>query len=263
MDTYPWAMRLGKLLGGIRRGAEAPEELRRKTIVAVLGMHRSGTSAVAGMLADHGVEFGPVRMRNRFNERGNRELPKLNELHETVLGRGCGSWWSPPSEVRVRSRDRSRRNRILGEIPGETIGVKDPRMLVCPALWHDLDLKPIGVIRNPVAVRESLALRARERPHRHPQLSPREWEDVWVVYNRALLAEHRRRPFPVIDFDRPDEMDARVAAALERWSIERADGSEFFEPALARRGADSDWASQVQSPEALELWRALVRLAAA
>jgi hypothetical protein len=256
-------MRLGDLLDGIGRGAQAPEELRRKTIVAVLGMHRSGTSAVAGMLADHGVEFGPVRLRARFNQRGNRELPELNELHEAILERTGGAWWSPPAEVRVRSRDRGRRNRILAGIGGETIGVKDPRMLVCPDLWRDLDLKPIGVIRNPVAVRESLALRARERPHKHPQLSARQWEDVWVVYNRALLAEHRRRPFPVIDFDRPGEVDARVAAALERWSVERADGSEFFEPALVRQGADSDWAAQVQSPEALELWRALARLAAA
>jgi hypothetical protein len=255
-------MRLGNLLGGIGRGAEAPEALRRKTIVAVLGMHRSGTSAVAGMLAGHGIELGPVRMRNRFNQRGNRELPELNDLHEALLERAGGAWWRPPSEVRVRSRDRSRRNRILGEIPGETIGVKDPRMLVCPDLWSDLDLKPIGVIRNPVAVRESLALRARERPHKHPQLSPRQWEDVWVVYNRALLAEHRHRPFPVIDFDRPEEVDARVVAAMERWSIERADGSEFFEPALVRQGVNSDWASEVQNPEALELWRALARLAA-
>jgi hypothetical protein len=255
-------MRLGDLLGGIGRGAEAPEGLRRKTIVTVLGMHRSGTSAVAGMLAAHGVEFGAVRMRNRFNQRGNRELPELNELHEKILERAGGTWWSPPSEVRVRSRDRSRRNRILGEIPGDTIGVKDPRMLVCPDLWNDLDLKPIGVIRNPVAVRESLAFRAGERPHKHPQLSPRQWEDVWVVYNRALLAEHRRRPFPVIDFDRPDEVDARVTAALERWSIERADGSEFFEPALVRQASDADWSAQVESPEALELWRALARLAA-
>jgi hypothetical protein len=255
-------MRLRNLLAGIGRNPGPPADLRRKTIVAVLGMHRSGTSAVAGMLADHGVELGPVRERNRFNQRGNREIPELNELHEKILERGGGTWWSPPAEPRARSRDRSRRNRILRAIPGETIGVKDPRMLVCPDLWRDLDLKPIGVIRNPVAVRESLAHRARERPERHPQLSSREWEEVWVVYNTALLAEHRRRPFPIIDFDRPEEVDARVAAALERWSIERADGSEFFEPALVRQSADADWTSQVESPEALELWRALARLAA-
>jgi hypothetical protein len=161
-------------------------------LVAILGMHRSGTSAVAGMLADHGLEFGQVREHNRFNRRGNREIPELNELHEAILERAGGTWWRPPAEVTVRAGDLRRRNKILGAIEGDPIAVKDPRMLVCRALWSDLELSPIGVIRNPVAVRNSLARRASERPEKHPQLSAREWEDVWVVYNRALLEWHRR-----------------------------------------------------------------------
>jgi hypothetical protein len=256
-------MRLPNLLDGIRGSPEAPAELRSKTVVAVLGMHRSGTSAVAGMLADHGVEFGAIRERNRFNPRGNREIPELNELHEAILERGGGSWWRPPAEIRVRPGDLRRRNRVLAAIPGEAIAVKDPRMLVCPELWSDLELKPIGVIRNPVAVSRSLAHRARERPHKHPQLSAREWEDVWVVYNRALLAEHRRRPFPLVDFDRPDELDRRVVAALEFWGLEPAESSGFFDPDLVRPDAEAEWASEVESPEALELWRTLAGIASA
>src|SRR4051794_11671213 len=255
-------MRLPNPLESIRRNPESPPELRDKTIVTVLGMHRSGTSAIAGMLADHGLEFGRVRERNRFNPRGNRELPELNELHEAVLERSGGSWWRPPAEVRVRPADLRRRNGILADIPGERIAVKDPRMLVCDELWEDLALKPIGVIRNPVAVTSSLARRARERPHKHPQLSAGEWEDVWITYNRELLAEHRRSPFPLIDFDRADQLDDRVAAALEFWGLERAGASGFFDPGLAAPVAEADWVSQVQRPESLELWRALAAIAA-
>jgi hypothetical protein len=255
-------MRLPNPLEGIRRSPMSPPELRSKKLVAVLGMHRSGTSAVAGMLADHGVAFGAVRERNRFNPRGNREIPELNELHEEVLERNGGSWWKPPPDARVRPADLRRRNRILEAIPGEVIAIKDPRMLVCPELWRDLELKPIGVIRNPVAVTRSLAHRARERPHRHPQLSDREWEDVWVTYNRALLAEHRRSPFPIIDFDRPGDLDGRVIAALEFWSLEPAGTSEFFDPDLFDAGAATEWEPQVQTPEALELWRTLAGIAA-
>jgi hypothetical protein len=256
-------MGLPNPLEGIRRSPEAPAELRSKTLVAVLGMHRSGTSAVAGMLADHGVEFGPIRERNQFNPRGNREIPELNELHEAILERGGGSWWRPPADVRVRPGDLRRRNRVLAAIPGETIAVKDPRMLVCPELWSDLELKPIGVIRNPAAVSRSLADRARERPRKHPQLSARQWEDVWVTYNRALLAEHRQRSFPIVDFDRPDELDGRVAASLEFWGVEPAGRSEFFDPELVRPDQDVDWATQVESQEALDLWRTLAAIAAA
>lgn len=232
-------------------------------LVAILGMHRSGTSAVAGMLADHGLEFGRVRERNRFNRRGNRESPELNELHEAILERSGGTWWRPPAEVAVRAGDLRRRNKILGAIEGDPIAVKDPRMLVCRALWSDLELSPIGVIRNPVAVRSSLARRAAERPEKHPQLSAREWEHVWVVYNRALLEWHRRSPFPLVDFDRPDELQASVSAALEFWGIEAAAGSEFFDPDLASAGGDGDWTSEVESPEALELWRALAEIVSA
>jgi hypothetical protein len=230
-------------------------------VVAILGMHRSGTSAVAGMLAEHGLAFGRVRERNRFNRRGNREIPELNELHEAILERGGGTWWRPPVDVTVRRGDLRRRNKILSSIKGDPIAVKDPRMLVCRPLWTDLELSPIGVIRNPVAVRTSLARRAEERPEKHPQLSAREWENVWVIYNRALLEWHRRSPFPLIDFDRPDELHASVAAALELWGLEPAAASQFFDPELASADAAGDWASQVESPEALELWRALAEIA--
>ncbi len=240
-------------------GARTPAELRDKGIVAVLGMHRSGTSAIAGMLADHRVEFGPVSEKNRFNPRGNREIPELNRLHDRVLERSGGSWWDPPARIRARRSDFRRRNQILGSIPGETIGVKDPRLLLVPELWHDLDPRPIGVIRNPVAVRESLERRAHGRQRRHPQLSAAGWDQLWLGYNRALLAEHRRHAFPVIDFERHADLDSQVRAALAFHGLEPAAESAFFEPELVGQGAD-DWRSQTSS-EALELWDMLAALA--
>jgi hypothetical protein len=241
-------------------GARTPAELRDKGIVTVLGMHRSGTSAIAGMLADHGVEFGPVSQKNRFNPRGNREIPELNRLHDRVLERSGGSWSDPPARIRARSGDYRRRNEILGSILGETIGVKDPRLLLVLELWRDLDLRPIGVIRNPVAVRESLERRARERPRRHPQLSAAEWDELWLTYNRVLLAEHRRQPFPVIDFERHNDLDSQVRAALAFHGMEPAAESGFFDPELVGQGAD-DWRSRAGSGEALELWDTLAGLA--
>jgi len=232
-----------------------------RTLVAILGMHRSGTSAVAGMLADHGIEFGPVRKRNRFNPRGNRELAQLNELHEAVLERNGGSWWSPPESVDVEPGDIRRRDEILATVQGETVGVKDPRMLVCPELWHDLELKRIGVIRNPASVRRSLARRAAERPHRHPQLSAQRWEELWVTYNRALLAEHRRAPFPVVDFDRHDDLDRQVAVALGFWDLDPSGDSAFFDRDLVKQGRDGSWRTEGEVPEALELWDVLAAIA--
>lgn len=242
-------------------GARTPAELREKRIVAVLGMHRSGTSAIAGMLADHGVELGPVSEQNRFNPRGNREIRKLNRLHDRILERSGGSWWEPPARIRARSGDYRRRNEILRSIPGERIGVKDPRLLLVLDLWRDLNPRPIGVIRNPVGVRESLERRAHERQRRHPQLSAAGWDELWLIYNRALLAEHRRHPFPVIDFDRHTDLDSQVRAALAFHDLEPSGESGFFERELVGPSV-GDWRSQVGSTEALELWKTLAALAA-
>ena len=253
-------MRLGALIEAARRPS-APHDVGRKPVVAVLGMHRSGTSAIAGMLQEHGVDLGPVSERNRFNPRGNREIKELNTLHDRILERSGGSWWDPPPSAVLRASDFRFRNRILRAIRGETIGVKDPRMLLVLDLWRDLDLRPIGVIRNPVAVRESLERRAHNRRRRHPQLPGAAWERLWIVYNRALLAEHERKAFPVIDFDRHEDLHLRVRAALERHDLAAAGGSGFFEPELTR-GQDGDWRPRAASREAVELWDALAALAA-
>jgi hypothetical protein len=234
--------------------------LRRKTVVAVLGMHRSGTSATAGMLEEHGVELGPVSEQARFNARGNREIRDLNRLHNSILERNGGSWSKPPLDPRLERGDFRRRDEILGTISGRTIGVKDPRMLLLLELWRDLDPKPIGVIRNPVAVRRSLERRARERGDRHPQLSAVEWEQLWTTYNRALLSELQAQPFPVIDFDRHSELDAQVRAALAFHGLEGRAESSFFDRDLVAHDVE-EWRSQVVLGEALELWDELARRA--
>jgi hypothetical protein len=243
-----------------RRGFAS--ELRGKTLVTVLGMHRSGTSAIAGTVQDHGVELGPVSERARFNARGNREIRELNQLHNAILVRSGGSWWEPPRQVRLRRSDFRRRDEVLGAIPGETIGAKDPRMLVTLELWRDLDPKPMGVIRNPVAVRKSLERRARERGERHPQLSGAGWEELWVTYNRALLEELEREPFPVIDFDRHADLDAQIRDALAFHQLETDAESRFFDRELVGQRVD-EWRTQIISADALELWDELARRALA
>jgi hypothetical protein len=221
-------------------------------------MHRSGTSATAGMLQEHGVGLGPVSEQARFNARGNREIRDLNRLHNSILKRNGGSWWEPPAHARLKRADLRRRDEILGAIEGSTIGVKDPRMLLLLDLWRDLEPRPIGVIRNPVAVRKSLERRARERGERHPQLSAVEWEKLWTTYNSALLAELDQTTFPVIDFDRHDELDAQVRSALAFHGLEMGAESSFFDRELVGQQA-GEWRSEIVFCGALELWDELVR----
>jgi hypothetical protein len=199
------------------------------------------------------VELGPVSERARFNARGNREIRELNQLHNAILERSGGSWWDPPAGARLKRGDFRRRDEILAAIPGGTIGVKDPRMLLLLDLWRDLRPKAIGVIRNPVAVRNSLARRARERGKRHPQLSATDWEELWTTYNRALLEELERQPFPLIDFDRHAELEEQVQSALAFHGLEAGADSSFFDRELVGQHLE-EWRSEVLHRPALELW---------
>jgi len=222
-----------------------------RKLLVVLGMHRSGTSAVTGMLKDYGVELGPAReKRNAFNLRGNREIQRLRLLHERVLERAGGSWCDPPESVEVTDDDRRQRDEVLAGIEGDVIAVKDPRMLLAMELWRDLDPAPIGVIRNPVAVIDSLASRAAKGGG--PARTPDAWEELWRHYNRLLLDELERRPFPLVDFDRRGDLPAQVKGALAAHGVSAGGESEFFDPALVSAKGEA-WRGRA-APESAALW---------
>ena len=231
----------------------------RGKLLLVLGMHRSGTSAVMGLLEDHGVELGPARAkRNEFNRRGNREILPLRRIHERILDRAGGSWYEPPDSVEVTADDRSDRDAILDGIEGDVIALKDPRMLFAMELWRELDPLPIGVIRNPVAVRESLGHRASEGMG--PVLLPADWEALWRRYNEALIAEAEPGAFPIVDFDRVDDIDGQVRAALRAHGVKPTGESTSFDHSLISARAGEDWSADAE-PESSELWERLQELA--
>jgi hypothetical protein len=78
--------------------------------VIVIGMHRSGTSLVAGMLAQLGVYMGPIQLpaaeAGERNEglftSGYAEAEELHVLNERLLARAGGSWCVPGPFLRAR-----------------------------------------------------------------------------------------------------------------------------------------------------------------
>ncbi len=234
-----------------------------RSLIAVLGMHRSGTSATMGTIQRYGIEVGPVSERNRYNPRGNRELKPVVKFHDRILDRSCGSWWHPPEDISISPEDREERDSILARFPGSPFALKDPRMLLFLELWRDLEPLWIGVIRNPVSVRKSLEKRETEHGKGPPAtFEGEQWEALWRHYNRFLLAELERARFPVIDFDRSDELDAQVRAALGHYGIEPHGQGGFFEPEHVTERADPRWRDQVYSMETVELWERLAGQAA-
>ena len=71
-----------------------PPELRPRRVVCVLGMHRSGTSCLAGSLEQQGLFLGDVNTAAPWNRRGNRESFAMMDFQTAIL-EASGGWLVP------------------------------------------------------------------------------------------------------------------------------------------------------------------------
>lgn len=142
--------------------------------VVVLGMHRSGTSALAGMLARLGCDLPEAIMPpNEFNPKGFYESLKAYNLNDAILASG-GSSWDDWQTFNPGWYDSPRLEEFLergGEALQEEYGksrlfvLKDPRICRLMPFWTrlfaDRKITPVYVVihRNPIEVARSLETR--------------------------------------------------------------------------------------------------------
>lgn len=205
---------------------------------AVLGMHRSGTSWLAGSLQEQGLELGEVSTGDPHNAKGNRESKALMALHDAVLAESGGSWKNPPARAAWSDARRAELAAFVASMDRDYAqwGFKDPRALL---LWDEwLRVAPgvarVGIYRHPGAVHRSLAARGgRFDADRSARL--------WAAYNDRLVAEHRRSPFPLLRFDGPrDDLFAGLDRVARDWGLPHADRPcTFFDEALVHAGAEA------------------------
>ncbi len=225
--------------------------------IFILGMHRSGTSCLAGIMQAAGVELGEVRRSSTHNPKGNRELPAVWRLNDAILAESGGSWKEPRRSLRWRLEHEHERDRILSGLGRHSIwGIKDPRLLFTLDFWTAglSSYRVVAIFRHPVRVAKSLF--AREALPQHQALA------LWSSYNQRLIDLYQRRPFPVVCFDAAAETLRRSCASLlVRLGLgDRVDaGVAFFEEHL-RRHRDSHGAAETE--EAMALYRRLLQLPA-
>lgn len=167
----------------------------RRTIL-VLGMHRSGTSCLAGILENTGVDFGKVSTVNEFNRKGNRENKRILKLNDQVMTVNNGSWDNPPIETLWPGDLKEERDRILEEYNESPVwGFKDPRVLFTLEGWLDAlrNVSFAGTFRHPAAVAQSL--------YKRNQFPLGKSLALWKRYNAALLFYHKKYNFPMVSFD--------------------------------------------------------------
>jgi len=143
----------------------------RKCIV-VMGMHRSGTSAMTGLLNILGVELGSRLMKPlEANPKGYFENQDIYEINEKILGALGSSWDNVFLEGDIgddKSSCTATHEAELKDImvreffDSKIFAVKDPRISILLPIWQrvlaSLDILPsyIICIRHPLEAAESL-----------------------------------------------------------------------------------------------------------
>jgi len=204
---------------------------RTQRIIAVLGMHRSGTSSLVGSLEEAGLALGDVRATGGdSNEKGHREPGELIALHEDVLITSGGSWHQPPPTVTWTAKQRKRRDGFIAAHHALPLwGFKEPRTLLVMDGWLEAipALEMVGTFRHPAVVARSLQ-------RRHGSDSPDMWLELWLAYNAVLLELVETHRFPIIDFDLPGEQyQLRLRDIAAELGLRTPKGdSEFFDASL-------------------------------
>ena len=191
--------------------------------VVVLGMHRSGTSCLAGLLQEAGVDFGrDLPTRSIGNALGSGESAEIVRLNDGVLAHSGGSWDRPPTEIRWRDQHVALRDDIINEFQDRQWGFKDPRTLLTLPFWEDGLSEPrfIATVRHPFAVAKSLE-KARG-------IDFFDGLDLWLKYNHELLKARRRLGFPVLSFNlEASSYDRAARAAISSLGLKPGNGIFF------------------------------------
>lgn len=231
--------------------------------VIITGMHRSGTSMVAGTLRAAGVDIGrSLYGAGPGNPRGHFEDWDFFHLHEEMLAAAGLTCFSASGAVPVDGLKAKAREVLAAKAATSLWGWKDPRTTLFLEMWHELipDARYVFVYRHPLEVALSLGRRNTDSELRgDPTAAVRAWE----VYNRELLGFYTRHPDRCFLAHVPtltDDLDgfvARVATKLDLRLGAAGLTDRFHQDELARHPWRVELPWQRVMPAALQLYREL------
>jgi hypothetical protein len=160
--------------------------------VAIVGMHRSGTSMVAKLLQGAGLHLGnedDLMPPAAENPEGFYEHLEFVRLNDEVLNAAGAGWDCPPIagfnwETRALDPFRERARTLAATLGAQPPwGWKDPRTTLTIPFWRSAlgPLQVVAVVRNPLEVVTSL--------HRRNGFSPALGLTLWQIYAERILEE--------------------------------------------------------------------------
>jgi hypothetical protein len=237
---------------GLHRHKPAVQSAPRQ--IAVIGMHRSGTSLVARLLNSMGCYAGEEHQLlapDVFNPTGYWEHHDVWALDEEILAARDASWLDPERADPAGLSDETRRalvkraRTVVGALDEHgTWMVKDPRLAILFPIWREALDRPICVLvwREPAAVARSLA--------RRDGLPPVLGLALWEEYTRAMLASTAGLPRVLVSYQELVADPIECVAGLHRGLVAagavdlRLPAEEelraMIDPALDRHGEGDD-----------------------
>lgn len=250
----------------------------RQRMVIVLGMHRSGTSAIARGLKALGIDLGDRLLPavENDNDKGYWEDSDINSLNAEMMA-DIGLDWHSLTPVGVRDIEtlfakgyQERALQLLERKIGQqaVFGLKDPRIAKLLPFWKkvfgqcEFDVCYVLALRNPISVSESLARRV--------QFPPEKSFYLWLEHVLWSLRYTRDKARVMVDYDRllesPERELNRISTRLgfklssnEQRFYER----EFLADDMRHCIADFDTLSNCENAPALikEVYGTLVKVA--
>ncbi len=224
----------------------------KQTCILILGMHRSGTSALTGVLNLLDVYLGNTLMKANFaNEKGYFENDKIFEINEILLSQ-CDSSWNDTFYNEAKLECIQEVDTLKSIIKKEfeysnLFAIKDPRLALLFPIYKkvleslSIDIKIILPYRNPLEVASSL--------HKRDSMSKEKGMLLWAFY--FLLAEKYSRDYDrvFIDFDilmtNPQKIMTIISEKLHidfnaKYAQHKEKISEFLEPNLKHHNIAMD-----------------------
>jgi GT2 family glycosyltransferase len=236
-----------------------------RKVILVLGMHRSGTSAVARCLNLLGAEIGNKLLPPADDNRsGFWEHADVVAIHEELLKDLDRAWHDArvlPEGWLLSAAARKARDKLAelvsSDFDGSTLwAVKDPRLSRFVPLWREvllesgLDAVALLVVRHPTEVARSLSIRNGLRP----EATYLNWLEYFVEAETAT----RGMPRSLVSYDGvlSDWRDAfaRIGRALSvKWPVPIEEAHHAIDAFLDRTKRHHAFAKGAGSmPEVLE-----------
>ena len=226
--------------------------MSHRTAHLIVGVPRSGTSAVAQLLSDGGVFFGdPAHFLDTAVHRHNPNffeiewVNQVNNLAVEVMGSQYSADFLPiesdffdPALDKLRARIVDQVRAEFGDAPH--IGLKDPRFCFTLPLWRPL-LEGMGY-----AVSAVVTLRSEGACRRSNLALEPKWADdrTWSrFYLQSLLGARyftRDVPTTVIDYDRLMADPAAYVAGLDLPGVNLAAATAKLDPGLVHQRPATD-----------------------